>query len=339
MKYILLVFLSVFNCSSYACLNEEHITKTGKKTIDAFTLRGLTFYKGQNTGEIQDKLKVLEPLLSKTSNTTDDIRTIKNDIAVQYIKLGRLEEAEKMLLELQKQYPGNYSINVNLGTLYELQGKNEEALQLIKKSVGINPDSHEGSEWFHIKILEFKLKKIPEDKVAAQNILNLAAIKRPSSAVADELTYQLEERIPFTPAPNIMMAKVLQEFGDYLADSISLKAAYLMYDIGMDYDRKNILQLAQKRDALVPYFKKYHEVIPVLNNYYLDPIVQIVKDDPVQVASSVVEKGFNYFKEQEERKKEKERRKTMFIGVGISAIALLILFLFFKNRKKKQLAE
>ncbi|MGG9964703.1 tetratricopeptide repeat protein [Ferruginibacter sp. SUN106] len=333
MKYILLVFLSVINCTSYACLNEEHVTKSGKKTIDAITLRGLTFYKGQNTSEIQDKLKVLESLLSKTSNTTDDIRTIKNDIAVQYIKLGRLEEAEKMLLELQKEYPGNYSINVNLGTLYELQGKNEEALRLIKKSVDINPDSHEGSEWFHIKILEYKLKNIPEDKVAAQNILNLAEIKRPASTVADELSYQLVERIPFTPAPNIMMAKVLQEFADFLSDSVSIKAAYLIYEIGMDYDRNNILQLAQKRDALVPYFKKYHEVIPVLNNYYLDPVAQIIKDDPAKIASTVLEKGFNYFKDQEERRAAKERQKNIFIVLGISIAVLSGLFIY---KRKKQ---
>jgi tetratricopeptide (TPR) repeat protein len=333
MKYILLVFLSVFNCTSYACLNEEHVTKTGKKTIDAVTLRGLTFYKGQNTGAIEDKLKVLESLLSKTSNTADDIRSIKNDIAVQYIKLGKLPEAEKMLLELQKQYPGNYSINVNLGTLYELQGKNEEALQLIKKSVGINPDSHEGSEWFHIKILEFKLKNIPEDKIVSQNILNLAEIKKPSATVADELIYQLAERIPFTPAPNIMMAKVLQEFADYMADNLSIKVAYLIYEIGIDYDKKNVLHLAEKRDALVPYFKKYHETIPVLNNYYLDPIAQIVKDDPAQIASTVIETGFNYFKEQEERRKQKERQKNMFIGVGIGVVVLLALFFY---RRKKQ---
>ena len=339
MKYILLVFFSVISSVSNACLNEEYVTKHGKYTTTYFSVDALKFYKGQNTAEIEEKLKTLQSLLTKTSNTTDDIRSIKNDIAVQYIKLDKLAEAEKMLLELKIKYPDNYSINVNIGTLYELQGKNEEALQLIKKSIGINPDSHEGSEWFHIKILEYKLKNIPEDKIATQDILKLYQIKKTGEEVADEVKYQLEERVPFTPAPNLLMAKVMQEFGDYLADSISIRAAYLIYGIGMDYDRKSILQLAKKRDTLVPYFKKYHEVIPVLNNYYLDPIAQIVKDDPVQVASTVLEKGFNYFKEQEEKRKQKEQQKNIFIGVGISLAFILGLFFYFRKRKKKQLAE
>ena len=327
MKYLLLSLMVLFSSASNACLNEEHVTKNGKHTSGSFTVESLTFYKGQDIATIELKLKTL---LSLPATTEEDKRSIQNDIAVQYIKLGRFDEAEKLLLELQKKYPGNYSINVNLGTLYELQGKNKEALQLIKRSVGINPDSHEGSEWFHIKILEYKLKNIPEDKVAGQNILDLYSIKETADEIADEVSYQLKERIPFTPAPNLVMAKVLQEFADLLADSISIKGAYLIYSIGMDYDRNNVLSLVEKRDALLPYFKKYHETVPQTGVYYLDKILPVDNEGKVKAAVTLVENGFNYFSDQKKKREEEESRKKYLIfgGLGLAGSFAVGLFLY-----------
>src|SRR5258705_12630502 len=98
--------------------------------------------------------------------------------------------------------------------------------------------------------------------MADQNILDIYKISGKNEVVAEEVRYQLTERIPFTPAPNSTMAKVLQEYGDFLADSVSIKEAYIIYEIGMDYDKENILKLGEKKEALKPYFKKYHEADP-----------------------------------------------------------------------------
>jgi tetratricopeptide (TPR) repeat protein len=331
MKYILLVCLVLLSNVSNACLNEEHVTKSGKSTVDAFTLGDLRLYKNHNKAELELAIK---NLLSEKPVTEENILSTQNSIAVVYIKLGKLAEAEAILLELLKKHPKNYSVTINLGTLYELQGKNSKALEFIKKAVAINPESHSGSEWFHIKILEYKLKNIADNKIAGENILDLYSIKKPATEIAYDVSYQLHERIPFTPAPNLLMAKVMQELGDYLADSVSIKGAYVIYETGMDYDRDNILKLAEKRDALKPYFKKYKEKIPYTRNYYLDAAISAVDNNKETIVTSVLEKGFDFFKEQEEKRRQEERQKRYFIFGGAGLLAILAGLFFYRRRSR-----
>jgi len=329
MRYFLIFCFILCTFFGYACLNESHVNKSGKYTVDAFHLSESGYHKSHNKTELELYLK---NLYAKKNETVEDIFDNKNNIAVTLIKLGRLDEAEKILLDLKKGAPDNYYVTVNLGTLYELQGKNKEALQFIKKALEIDPQSHRGSEWFHVKVLEFKLKNIPEADFPNQNILDLAHPK--STDIKYDISYQLQERIPFTPAPNLMMAKILQEFADYLADSISIKAAYLFYEIGMDYDRGNALKLVEKRDALKPYFKKYKETIPVTGNYYLDEIIQAADDNKVENATSILEKGFNILKEEEEKKKKEKRKKQILVFGGIGLCALFAGIFFYRRKKQ-----
>jgi tetratricopeptide (TPR) repeat protein len=331
MKRCLVFFFIFLTIAAYACLNEAHVNKSGNKSIIDFTLGDLIFYKTHNITDVESTLKLLQ---NEVASDDEDKIDIQNDIAVQYIKLKKYDKAEKILDELYKKNKNNYSIVVNLGTLYELQGKNRKALEFIQKAIKLNPDSHEGSEWFHLRVLEFKLKNNLTDKKINENILLLMNLKKDALSVASDIDYQLKERIPFMPAPNVLIAKILQEYGDYLADSISIKAAYLIYDLGKEYDINSYYNFSSKQDSLLPYFKKYKEDIPVLNNHYLDPIIQHVKDSPVQIASSFLDKGLNYLKEKEEEKKHKEKMRNIFFTTTF----LLLLFLgglFFWKRKKK----
>jgi tetratricopeptide (TPR) repeat protein len=291
----------------------------------------LYLVKSHNKDELDLALK---NLLSEKTETEDEIRSNKNSIAVTYIKLGRLEEAENILSELLKKYPKNYSIVINLGTLYELQGKNAKALEYIKKALTIDPDSHSGSEWFHVKILEYKLKNISDDKISSQNILGLYSMKESATTIAYEVCYQLKERVPFTPAPNLLLAKVMQELGDFLADSVSIEAAYVIYETGMDYDRANVLKLAEKRDALIPYFKKYKEKIPRTRNYYVDAALQIIDNVKTADVVSVLDKGLDYLKEQEKRK-EAERKQNQYLFFAGTGLCALLAGIFFYRRKKQ----
>lgn len=331
MKYIVLICFLLVSSVAMACLNEEHVTKSGKKSVDGFTLEALRLFKSQDIANLELALK---NLLSKKNETEEDQFSTENSIAVTYIKLGKLKEAEEILLQLLKKRPNNYSVTINLGTLYELQGKNTEALNFIKKAVLIDPGSHGGSEWFHIKILEYKLKNIPDDKIEGQNVLDLYHIKKPAADIAYDVSYQLQERIPFSPAPNILIAKVMQELGDYLADSVSIKAAYVVYEIGMDYDRANLLNFPEKRDSLKPYFKKYRETIPVTGVYYLDKLIPADDGEKVNIALTVLEKGFSYFTEQEEKRKQAARQKQYFIWGGVGLAVLVTGLIFYKKRKQ-----
>lgn len=331
MKYLLLC-MACIPAMAYACLNEKHVSKYGKETFDHFSIGDLRLYKNHNIAELE---LAVTNLLSAKPATEEDILSNKNNLAVNYIKLGKLAQAETILSELLKKHPNDYSVIINLGTLYELQGKNTKALEYIKKALTIDPDSHSGSEWFHVKVLEYKLKNTPEDKIAAQHILGLPGRKEPVST-AYEVIYQLKERIPFTPRPNLVMAKLLAELGDYLADSVSIKAAYVIYEISMDYDPGNVLRSIEKRDALKPYFKKYKEAIPYTGVYYLDAAVNIADNNKIEIAGSLLEKGLNYFTAQEEKRKQEERQKKylLFGGMGLCALAAG----FFLYRRRKQAA-
>lgn len=327
-------FLSLFLFSMLACiacLNEHHVTKHGKESIDRFYLKETQFYKQHKKAELEEYLKKLQ--LEKPE-TAAAILANKNSIAVTHIKLDKLSEAEKLLNDLYKQHPKDYSVTVNLGTLYELQGKNQQALAFIKKAMAINPESHGGSEWFHVHVLEFKLKNVPANKIPQTNILKISSLKKEADEIAGEIKYQLEERIPFTPAPNLMMAKILDEYAAFLADSVSLKAAYVMYGIAMDYDREDVLKLKEKQNNLRPYFKKYKETVPLTNNYYLDRVIETANNNTGAVVSSLLDKGINYFKEQEEKKKQKERKKQYLIGGFIGLLLMSGGFIFYKKRSK-----
>lgn len=327
--FVALVFVISASCC-FACLNEYHVSKYGKESVDAFALVNISFHKQQNKPEIEERLA---DLLKEVPKTEQDILENQNDIAVCYIRLGRLDEADKILAALLKKHPTDYSVVVNLGTLYELQGKNQKALDYIRKAIAINPDSHDGSEWFHIRVLEFKLKNVPGNTIVGRDILNLRSLKGSNTDIANQVRYQLEERIPFTPSPNLMMAKILQEYGDYLADSITIRGAYVIYEIGMDYDKDGVLKLAERRDALKPYFKKYGEAIPVTGDHYLDKYITEIDNNKATIASSIIKKGFDYFNGEEDRREEEKQRKYWLLG-GLG-LAALILGIFFYRRKKQ----
>lgn len=331
MKAFFLSFLLAVSLLGFACLNEHHVTKYGKESIDGFYMNKTAFYKQHNKTELEQYIKNLQ---SEQHKTETNILANKNSIAVSYIKLGRLDEAEKILNELLKKHPIDYSVVINLGTLYELQGKNQKALEYIKRAVTINPQSHGGSEWFHIRVLEFKLKNIPENKIAAEDILKINSLKKNAADIAYDIRHQLQERIPFTPAPNLAMAKILDEYATFLADSVSLKAAYVIYGIAMDYDREDVLKLKEKQNSLRPYFKKYKEAVPVTNNYYLDRVIETANNNTGAIVSSLLDKGINYFKEQEEKKKQEERNKQYLMGGIIGLLLIAGGFIFYKKRSK-----
>lgn len=80
-----------------------------------------------------------------------------SDYAWKLAKDGKYKTAQTILASLVLKYPNEYNINANLGTTYELLGKNDLALFYIAKSIKIDPNSHHGSEWLHLNILKEKL--------------------------------------------------------------------------------------------------------------------------------------------------------------------------------------
>src|SRR5690606_28826111 len=142
MKKILIVFVLLFCLQSFACLNGETKILANGFTVyedyEGIVPRGHDFYKA----DFPKLIKELDSLYTKTKKIE-----YLSDIGYVLVIQGKYAEALNLYLEIEKSHPNRYSTASNLGTIYELLGKNEKALEWIKKSVAINPHSHESSEW------------------------------------------------------------------------------------------------------------------------------------------------------------------------------------------------
>jgi tetratricopeptide (TPR) repeat protein len=159
--------------------------------------------------------------LEKGYKKTNDIDYLSDKGYVLIIQ-GKYQEALKLYLEIEKIKPNRYSTASNLGTLYELMGENEKAYSWIKKSIKINADSHEGSEWLHLKILEAKIQKLQNPTGEFLISTNFGSAINPKTLLSDEeliklkdaLYYQLNERISFIKPKDYIIAVLLFELGN-----------------------------------------------------------------------------------------------------------------------------
>jgi tetratricopeptide (TPR) repeat protein len=142
----------LFTCSVLPCINES-----GEEAIGDYSLfLGWTdLYAALKRDLKNDGLKMEENLRSTTSFND------RNRYAVALMFLGRSSEAVELLNKLETEEPGHFFIAANLGTAYELAGRNAEALKWINEGIRRNPNDHKGTEWLHAKILE---AKIAQDK-------------------------------------------------------------------------------------------------------------------------------------------------------------------------------
>lgn len=158
----------------------------------------------------------------------------RNDYAATLIYLGRSEEAVSVLLALEKEEPGHYSVASNLGTAYELMGQDALALEWIRKGIERNPKSHSGSEWLHVRILESKIKMkeqpgwLKTHSVSGMDFGPGPLPQAPSSSQAlptgnqgqplsfveayDGVGYQLKERLQFVKPSDPIVADLLLDY-------------------------------------------------------------------------------------------------------------------------------
>ena len=233
------LFLICLN-PAYSCINEFSINAKGDTTqLEDHAV--LYLYETSF-----DKKEIEEWLANYDLKKISSYKLEKqSDIAVQLLKLGEFEEAVKIFERLVAKNPYKYEFNANLGTTYELLGKNKLALKYIKKGIEINPDAHNGSEWIHVKILEAKvaLEKNPNwlrtHKIVdleaeipiIQEVLNKAHQEEvDSSRVFTALMYnlheQLQTRLPYAPSPDLFMALLYEELAIFTGNYVSTSRAH-----------------------------------------------------------------------------------------------------------------
>ncbi|UPT66168.1 MAG: tetratricopeptide repeat protein [Sphingobacteriales bacterium JAD_PAG50586_3] len=193
-----------------------------------------------------------------------------NDFGVYLIYTKDYKQAKSIFLDLiKKNYADKallYSTRANLGTLYELTGKNDSALYWIKEAVAIDSTSHNGSEWVHIKLLEAKIKaqnNKNRDFLKGYNILgldwgtgdlpvNVGNIN--ISEVKGDIFYQLNERLKFIKPKDPIMARLLFDMGTAAAFVDNIQSALEIYDKAEEfgYDSKQMKKWKSYFNTLEP---------------------------------------------------------------------------------------
>jgi hypothetical protein len=113
-----------------------------------------------------------------------------------------------------------YNTASNLGTAYELEGLNDSAYYWINRGIELNPESHDGSEWIHLLILEYKMSGATQ---LSGSVLNLdfgnAAIPEnihdyDVNEIYRDIQYQLKERTLFVKPPDPIVGSMYYDLGN-----------------------------------------------------------------------------------------------------------------------------
>ncbi|MGV3611534.1 MAG: hypothetical protein ACO1N0_11330 [Fluviicola sp.] len=289
MRFILTLLLLLSYSNSFSCYNEYYALDAKGQFHQIEETKRILFMQHFDLIDIEKQLISLEQKLKKKA----DFRLL-SDYGLHLVQAGKVKEGLVIFEKLAELHPNEYSIIANLGTTYELSGQNELALEYIRRGIQLNPNSHGGSEWIHVKILEAKiaLAKDP-DYLSNHTVLNLNANQKQSQKVFDQLYIQLQERVPFSPKePNPIMADLFVEMGDFYFENISFEHAKAFYQIAKIYyksDRKDIDEKIGKARKLR---EKYAASRPDASNIKRDPSIK--QEVPSEMTTSIKVAGIPY---------------------------------------------
>jgi tetratricopeptide (TPR) repeat protein len=173
----------------------------------------------------------------------------RSDYAVAMVLQGKYPLAIELLEGIEKEKPGEYIVAANLGTSYELSGDNVKARRWIEEALKRNPDSHYGTEWLHLRILDAKmaLEKDPA-WLASNSVLGVdfgsapkpeAPFRWPDGLNGAKammaLNFQLHERLGFVKPPDPLVAGLLFDLGNLLATQLTAEHGLAVYDLAATY--------------------------------------------------------------------------------------------------------
>jgi tetratricopeptide (TPR) repeat protein len=273
-KELILIFLLLTSFSSIACLNgESKVLKNGVfvyEDYEGIVPHGHTFYL--------ENLPKLIRELDSLYKVTKDIDYLSDKGYVLVIQ-KKYQEALEIYLKIEQLKPNRYSTASNVGTIYELMGNNQKALEWISKAVKINPKSHNGSEWLHIKILQAKIGGVNYinsnflintnfgEEVEPKN--NMSKSNR--EALIKSLYYQLNERVSFIKTDDKIIGILLFELGNLAFLDKQYDAAKDIYEKSKEYGYEN--ELIQSRITSADWKSKeklYQQIneIRIINEYH-----------------------------------------------------------------------
>lgn len=167
----------------------------------------------------------------------------RSDYGLVLILQGKYNKAIALYLDLERANPNRYSTASNLGTAYELAGRNNEALRWIRRAIEIDSNSHDHSEWLHVKILEAKAygeKYINSDSLINTNFGSSTMPKTTLQPyklleLRNALYYQLNERVSFIKQEDKIVAQLLFDLGNVAFLTDQKQAAESIYTRAQHY--------------------------------------------------------------------------------------------------------
>ncbi|GAA4350812.1 hypothetical protein GCM10023185_08880 [Hymenobacter saemangeumensis] len=196
------------------------------------------------------------PVMYEQWKKTQDLAYL-SDYALLLAFTKEYEKARDTYLYIESIAPDQYSTAANLGTVYELLGDNRQALSWIRKAVRIDPASHMGSEWLHVKILEAKLqgKSAVNSKFLLNTSFGTDVLPHTSLSKAqllklrDALFYQLNERVSFIQPQETIVAQLLFDLANVAYLTGAKSESKFIYTEAQEYGYSNPL-LAKRLAAL-----------------------------------------------------------------------------------------
>jgi tetratricopeptide (TPR) repeat protein len=306
---VLVIVLVLISFKTFACLNgETKYLKNGERAYIDF--RGLVPHGHNFTiSEFPKLIAELDRLYKKTN----DIDYL-SDKGYVLIVQKKYKEALKIYLKIEKIEPNRYSTASNIGTLYELTGNNEKAYNWIKKAIEINPESHNGSEWLHLKILEAKIKDIKNvsGEFLTNNNFGKEAIPKTRLSskelkqFAQSVYFQVNERMSFIKPEDHIISVLLFELGNAVKIIGENQNAIQIYRKAKEYGFKD-------------------EIIDQRLNYYYESRASYGKIENQKKSQSII---------------NKERIDIIWIVIsiigGVVFIGLIIFYFKSKNLKNTQ---
>lgn len=313
---IVLVLISV---KGFACLNGE--TKILKNEAyayidhDGINPQGHNFFKGDFPRLIIE----LDSFYKKTKDLD-----YLSDKGYLLIVLGKYDDALNLYLNIEKIEPNRYSTASNLGTLYELMGENQKAYTWIKKSIEINPESHKGSEWLHLRILEAKIKNLED--ISGQFLINtnFGTSSEPKTKLSkkevDELTqsvyYQVNERMSFIEPKDKIISLLLFELGNLAELKGENNSALATYRTARLYGYDGDLIVARMINSAqheVEYYRERAVSYGSQLRYLRESKIAVNPDYLFQIETSLI---------------------ILSVIITILLIAMIVFFLKYKKLKK-----
>ncbi|OYU96039.1 MAG: hypothetical protein CFE21_06410 [Bacteroidetes bacterium B1(2017)] len=307
--WICCIFSFLFLSKSSACFNGESYYLKNNSLLfadikDNFIPRGHDFF----LDNFEKELIELDSLYRKT----DDLAYL-SDYGLVLVLLKQYQHAEAVFMRIERQNPNSYATAANLGTMYELMGENQKAYTWLNKAISLDPSSHHGSEWIHLNILKLKLSE--PDSISSMALIRTDFGLEPSPVTSlskeeiiklkDALLFQLNERLSFIKAPDLLVGHLL-------------------------FDLANVSQLISAEGRA-----KAYSIYVMAERYgYNTPLLQLRKQNlrPIKTALPV---------ETELAKPNLLVQNKNYLYAAVGVIILILLVITFSNyrNKKKELKK